>query len=266
MNNDDSFYKYLPIERISYINDQLLRFTQPEDLNDPFECYPKSVDKKIVLDKVLNVISTKKNVQNPLNIIKIEDTVLQVLKDYLPDTFDKINKEIGILSLSKIWKSSLMWSHYCESHTGFCIGFSKSHKYFKDYLSEDLHQSQYTKSVNYQTDRSEINLDSKHPKSNFKILHTKSKEWQYEKEIRVIKTLNLKDCIKKNKKGSHDLYLFKVPHYLINEIIIGVKTPLGIKNDIIEFCKQKNIKIYQATISETTFDMEREEIITTHNE
>src|SRR5438105_1260976 len=33
-------YKYLPPERITFLNDELLRFTQPGDLNDPFECIP----------------------------------------------------------------------------------------------------------------------------------------------------------------------------------------------------------------------------------
>ena len=33
-------YKYLPPDRITYFSNELLRFTQPADLNDPFECIP----------------------------------------------------------------------------------------------------------------------------------------------------------------------------------------------------------------------------------
>jgi len=35
------YYKYLTIERTTYLKDKLLRFTQPGDLNNPFECRPQ---------------------------------------------------------------------------------------------------------------------------------------------------------------------------------------------------------------------------------
>ncbi|HEU0123960.1 MAG TPA: hypothetical protein VFQ91_25740 [Bryobacteraceae bacterium] len=33
-------YNYLPPERVSFLADGLLRFSQPDALNDPFECIP----------------------------------------------------------------------------------------------------------------------------------------------------------------------------------------------------------------------------------
>jgi len=40
-------------------------------------------------------------------------------KDYLKS----INEEFGIFSLSKSKNNLLMWSHYADSHKGYCIGF-----------------------------------------------------------------------------------------------------------------------------------------------
>ena len=37
-------FKYLPPERKTFFTDFLLRFTQPSDLNDPFECLPAARD------------------------------------------------------------------------------------------------------------------------------------------------------------------------------------------------------------------------------
>ena len=34
----DPLYKFLQSDRLTYLDDQLLRFTQPLALNDPFEC------------------------------------------------------------------------------------------------------------------------------------------------------------------------------------------------------------------------------------
>lgn len=36
-----NYYKYLPIDRKDYLKNEFLRFTQPNDLNDPFECLPQ---------------------------------------------------------------------------------------------------------------------------------------------------------------------------------------------------------------------------------
>ncbi len=35
-----ALFKYMPVERISFFDDWLTRFTQPKALNDPFEMCP----------------------------------------------------------------------------------------------------------------------------------------------------------------------------------------------------------------------------------
>lgn len=262
MITSDTYYKFLPIDRISYLDDQLLRFTQPADLNDPFECYPRAIDESKLFDTIKQVITnSEKFKSNPPDSRTVKDIINESIKDFIPKTYDKINQEIGILSLSKTWKSSLMWSHYCLSHIGFCIGYEKAHNFFDDFLNENLNQSQHTKEVDYQNTRAEINVGYPVQKPDFEILLTKSKEWDYEKEVRVIKTLNLRHALKKNDQGGLDVNLFEVPHNSIKEIIVGVKIQLEPKEKIIQFCKKNQIKLYQAIISDTTFDMERNEII-----
>ena len=56
------YYKYLPPERLSYLDDELLRYTQPIDLNDPFECLPKKPSEKEfkdVIKKVFELLNKK---------------------------------------------------------------------------------------------------------------------------------------------------------------------------------------------------------------
>ena len=43
----------------------------------------------------------------------------------------EIDAKLGVLSLSRRWDSSLMWSHYTSSHTGFCVGFDRDHEFFQ---------------------------------------------------------------------------------------------------------------------------------------
>ncbi len=52
------YYKYLPIERLSYLDNELLRFTQPTDLNDPFECLPQRPSKQELLSLIDDLHNT----------------------------------------------------------------------------------------------------------------------------------------------------------------------------------------------------------------
>jgi hypothetical protein len=57
--------------------------------------------------------------KNPDEILKIIN-----LKKKIDRRFIENRKEhLGVISFSKRWNSILMWSHYSESHTGFCVGF-----------------------------------------------------------------------------------------------------------------------------------------------
>lgn len=38
------------------------------------------------------------------------------------ELMDRVNKCLGILSLSRTFTNLLMWSHYANNHTGFVIG------------------------------------------------------------------------------------------------------------------------------------------------
>ena len=125
----EHYYKYLPINRLSYLEDELLRFTQPGDLNDPFECLPK----KPSIEEFDNLI----NSLIPENSNKVIQKEIKAKYDskYLDELYktqvEKVNEDIGIFSLSKNWKSSLMWAHYTESHKGFCVGFDSKNNFFK---------------------------------------------------------------------------------------------------------------------------------------
>ena len=84
---------------------------------------------------------------------------------------------------------------------------------------------------------------------------TKSKDWIYEQEIRIIMSLSLADEVRK--KEPYNICLFKLPHSAINEIILGANINSEAAKIIIEFCTRKNIKVYKSAKSEINFNMDR---------
>jgi hypothetical protein len=249
-----NYYKYLPIERKDYFASELLRFTQPNDLNDPFECLPQKPTFEELKNLINSLIPPNADKQKELKVRELYDSAF--LDNLYKTQCEKVNYDIGIFSLSKNWNNSLMWAHYTISHKGICIGFDSKHNYFSDYISSDGNSSKIIKEVVYSENRVKIPMVLGQEKLNYEPYITKSMDWKYEEEIRIISSLNLSNNI--ISKKPFDIHLFKIPHNCINEIILGANIELQNEKEIRNFALGKNIKIYKAKISDKEYDMERE--------
>nr|WP_288933068.1 DUF2971 domain-containing protein [uncultured Allomuricauda sp.] len=245
------YYKYLPPKRLDYLEKELLRYTQPIDLNDPFECLPKKPTEKEFKDIIKKVSELLSKKRIPLN----ENAEILELEKMYHEAYVKVNNDIGILSLTKNWNNTLMWAHYTNSHKGFCVGFDPKDKYFEDYLSSTKRESKTVKEVVYSDKRVEIPMEFEKKKLGFEPFITKSRDWKYEEEIRVISTLNLSD--KKIDGNPVDIHLFKVPHNSIKEIVAGANMEKNNEDLIKDFCSKNGIRFYKSMISNEQFNMER---------
>ena len=132
--------KYLPPDRKDFFSTFRLRFTQPLDMNDPYECLPAILnpDYDLLFENVID--------QMDINLLRmihpdIDQAKLSLKDDYMRtgkieqldiDVYKReLNKRIGILCLSRKHDSILMWSHYTENHKGFVLGFDSNHDFFK---------------------------------------------------------------------------------------------------------------------------------------
>ncbi len=94
--------------------------------------------------------------------------------------YDRIRNETGIYCFfTGAPIHPLMWAHYADSHTGFCI----------EYDFEDQTRETPLYEVDYSTKPLKLSIDELLlcPQQAFtRLLTTKSSEWQYEKEFRLI--------------------------------------------------------------------------------
>jgi hypothetical protein len=185
------------------------------------------------------------------------------------DTFEKlmaisyevalrgINSGIGILSLSGRWNSALMWSHYTYSYAGFCVGFNRSHDYFKGLESGTGNRS-CLMPVKYCEDRFFLPDENLSDEDVDNILLTKSVDWDYEKEERMISVLHIAN--KRNEKSPYPVDLFEIPSEAISEIIVGGRA----SEELIEKARSRaqdlNVKLYKTRTSFASFDVEKVEI------
>jgi len=92
----------------------------------------------------------------------------------------------GIYTLSKTWNNELLWSHYSDSHKGFCIEYDLDNlimKKTKTLIFPKIINIEYSKEPPIYTLQGTGDIETRIIKV---LAGTKSKSWKYEKEIRII--------------------------------------------------------------------------------
>jgi ribosomal protein S18 len=270
-------YKYLSADRISYLDNELLRFTQPSDLNDPFECLPNiDLDPKLFLKGVLErtkpaleqKVTGKKKWEQREQKKAIKKARKQLERDYTKDQdhlpkrylaryLKHANARIGIFSLTNKWNNSLMWSHYTNSHMGFCVGFNRSHSFFQQQKT-DRNDIGKLVDISYSKERIKLNVND-----GLEIIpelfEHKSIDWAYEEEVRLIRELS--NCTEEIDKGDElPLCLFRVPHEAVSEVVAGANASDGLISDLKKFTDKHKIPLYRTNISIREYDLDREKI------
>ncbi len=241
-------YKYASFERIKYFEDELLRFSQPGALNDPFECYP-GMDIEFASMLI-------EQYEDPAPVIAVtKETFDDILVPYLTRIANRLNSRIGMLCLSARWDSTLMWSHYSNDHRGFCIGFDVNHPFFStDYIAEGGWGP--IQQVNYSANRHFVSLKKLAPHEVLALLTTKHVDWSYEKELRLIRELNEGEQVNEA-ADAMPIVLFRVPHAAVREIYAGAKAPQALKDTLRTHAERLNAKFYETHMAIDRYDLRR---------
>ena len=178
-----SIFKYRDFSKTSLellINKELW-FAKPDTLNDPFEC-------QMLFPDVLESIWRHHSMDDSEKI-KIEEGLEEQLR------------ETGICSFSQTRQNQLMWAHYADEHKGFCIGFDESKL---KATSERFHSQivEYQSQLPYKGIIRRIKECEKNPPADrtlqnsahaiagdilSSIIGIKYTNWEYEKEVRLIR-------------------------------------------------------------------------------
>lgn len=139
---------------------------------------------------------------------------------------NKILDSYVFYSISANPKSNLMWSHYADSHKGFCIEFKKEH----------LNASP----INYSASIAELGLmycmdvpknDAKIGLAIQKALLVKLNEWKYEREYRVFPNNELRN---RHLLSNGQIALIPYEPDWVESIIFGCRMPKDIQQYIID--------------------------------
>lgn len=161
----------------------------PASFNDPWDCKPHfhcNVDDPKIKKDVLSFYTaahekhgSKGNADHIKNIIDNFDSDPESLKKFMDKNSagitSDINTQYRVCCLTTKPDNSLMWSHYAEKHTGVCLEFEVQNEVFSTAVK-----------VEYQTEYPPFQMTAAAVGTNVKALTTKSQDWGYEEEYRLI--------------------------------------------------------------------------------
>jgi hypothetical protein len=235
-------------------------FASPRAFNDPFDCrIPLRYDLLPDEDKLQLCIreaearhpsSSREEINQWAHELMRDSAFsdpcrMRAVQEHWQQT---IFSNFGVFSLSEVSDDILMWAHYAESHKGFCVGFDvpqlamQGERWREDGLLTHAHPVVYSRTYPAVIPRGPGNHDDLK-----EVLLTKSQEWEYEREWRVLlfmqtnRSAAFNDCI-------------------LAEIILGCSMAEDHKEEIIEIIRRKShpIPVCQAKRKENEFGLDLE--------
>lgn len=151
---------------------------------------------------------------------------------------------VGCLCTS--YKNRLMWSHYADSHKGFCIeyDFSEPEDEILSKLPLPVVYSEKRPSVPWKAaiDNSEENMEEAYAEIMMGLL-TKDKEWEYENEWRIL-------------IGATEDSELVMPK--VSCIYLGASIEKENRDKVIAIAKERNIPVKQMKVDRGAYDLHAE--------
>lgn len=158
-------------------------WADPLSFNDPFDCSPflyfgnTSRERERFVKRIVPIhMPNASRLQRRQKVKEILSRPIAEQQRIMRDGYLNFMSETAVCCFSEVNDSLLMWAHYADSHRGVCFIFRETKQPF--WLSFR---------VRYSPDRPRVNIaEELKPEFYCDLLLSKSEEWAYERERRMI--------------------------------------------------------------------------------
>ncbi len=234
-----SLYKYYPDTplHLNSVKNSKMWYSAPCNFNDVFDC-DISIDEEKIFTEALKLFSDKRRIRPGSKIWLDFRAKIKRGVHSLRTQFDELRNTTGVSCLSEAEDSLLMWAHYANNHRGICVEYD---------LLEINSTLQFTAiPVIYSEERACFNFFQQQGIENdtlklfIQSLISKSPEWSYEKEWRIIRDQGAcGDNWNTEKKGA--LLEMIVP----SSIILGCASKPEFEQKVKDYCFSNKINLYK---------------------
>ncbi len=174
-------FRFFPEVASDFFNSKKLWFSAIEDFNDLFEVVPRYDS---LVGGHLESETKKRFAFLPPEIRVDWLTYNRVMTQFTSPVYEesmetlpigiqkKFSETFGMVCFTENLSSLLMWGHYASCHRGFAVEFEPAHPLFQ---TDDFGK------VDYSKHRPRVETENHRD-----VLHTKSPEWKYEQEHRLV--------------------------------------------------------------------------------
>jgi len=257
-------YKFCNVDEnlIDNLQKNQLWFSSSEDFNDPFDCKINLVNDmtheeiEILANKFVEIGIVKKS--DRFKIVEVHKSDPEESRKRADVHIRKQLEQLGICCFSKEKNYIPMWSHYADKHQGVCLKFDVLADVDFFFAGSSKKPTVLISNIEYHNKYLKLNAYNVFVEKGLtRVLpFTKSNDWIYEKEFRIIS--DKLGGIPFNKEALIEVNL----GYRINKLKKTEKTPKT-KVDLIEAIKEAdypNIKFYKARPSDNRFELNFNEI------
>ena len=234
-----SLYKYYPDFKLhldSLKNNQMW-YSAPCNFNDVFDC-DISIDEQKVFNEALKLFPDKRGVRPGSKMWKDCRAKIQQQLRILRKHFDELKATTGVSCLSESEKSLLMWAHYANNHRGICVecDLLKINSVL-GFTAVPIIYSEEKTCFGF-LDPQIIEKDTQ--KLLIQSLTSKSPEWSYEKEWRIIRDEGAcGDKWNADKKGA--LLEMIRP----SSITLGCAAKPEFQQEVKDYCSSNKVNLYK---------------------
>ncbi len=232
-----SLYKYYSELCWNSIKNNQMWYSAPCNFNDVFDC-DVSINNKKVFNESLNLYPDKRGMRPGSQMWKKLRSVIDRQLRTLQTTFDELRRTTGVSCFSETDSSLLMWAHYANHHRGFCVEYD---------LLEILRILRFIAvPVIYSTQRTCFdflnpqNIKEDTVKLLVQSLTSKSPEWSYEKEWRIIRDNGA--CGNSWNADKNGALLDMIQP---SSIVLGCAVQPEFEREVIDYCSANRIDLYK---------------------
>jgi hypothetical protein len=211
---------------------QRIHCSDPAALNDPWDCRPwfdeEVLDDPSAVDALFDFffasnptaeVSEAEKRASRAHAHRDRHYSRQILNRFSEDFLKVIPNRWRIYCLTPFPDSTLMWSHYADNHRGICLEFALGHPLLGS-----------AQKVEYLSSYPKWSPQSLFDGSSQRVLLTKSDDWDYEQEYRII------GLRPRPEMREHPLFLdgdyLRLPDCALRAVIIGCEAEFDKVSDV----------------------------------
>lgn len=271
MNETFGLFKYLSPEKLVFFEDRLVLLTPPIYLNDPWDFLPKGrVPSEDEILKVWREVETdiahssvialpaeyaQREQRERLDRIRAGVTSEKFVGGEGKHYQKEIGRFFGIVSLTELPLSRLMWAHYADSHKGIVAEFAAGEETAAYGFTIRMCAvgpvfAAFAAKVKYHPDFQPIskNADNVH-----EVCLSKHPDWEKEKEWRIIWPLQQSIARQISRPGGGELlkrYCLPFAPSGLRRVIFGMRMEVEVKQRLCNMLGREEFKHVQKQVTD----------------